>query len=157
MLNPFHDLGVKVNRTVKAMVLASAAGAAGVAALFFFTLGAFLWLSGVYDTTTASLAVGGAYAVVAIGAAVAIAVMRRRQARARAAEQKAAPQWWSDPMVLTTGVEVLRVLGRGKTLPLALAAVVAGFALSGALSSRQSRPASRPKPNGSGTFPNAGH
>ena len=152
MFNPFHELGAKVGRTVRAMILACAAGAAGIAALFFFSLGAFLWLRELYGTVNASLALGGAYTFVAIVAVVAILVVRRRHP-APEPPQKPMPQWWADPMMLTAGVEVLKLVGRRRTLPLALAAVLAGFALSSVLTSRSDPSPPRPRSNGSGTDP----
>ncbi|HWM48236.1 MAG TPA: hypothetical protein VNR11_15130 [Xanthobacteraceae bacterium] len=155
MFNPFHELGAKVGRTVRAMILACAAGAAGIAALFFFSLGAFLWLRELYGTVPASLALGGAYTFVAIVAAVAILVVRHRHPAPEPPAQKPMPQWWADPMMLTAGVEVLKLVGRRRTLPLALAAVLAGFALSSFLTSRSDPPPPRPRSNGSGTDPHA--
>jgi hypothetical protein len=165
--NPFSEIGSRINRTLKAMVLAAAAGAAGVTALFFICLGAFLWLREVYGTINASLALGSFFSFLAFVALISAVVMRRRPTalrEARPAETRAAPrpapaQWWTDPMILTTAVQVVRTLGGRRTLPLTLAAVLAGFALSGAFSRRRSpsspAPRPRPKPNGSGTFSDA--
>jgi hypothetical protein len=163
--NPFSEIGARINRTLKAMVLAAAAGAAGVTALFFLCLGAFLWLREVYGTINASLTLGGFFAFLALATLISAVVMRGRStalrkarlAETRAAPQPAATQWWMDPMILTTAVQVVRTLGGRRTLPLTLAAVLAGFALSGAFSKRRSpsSPSPRPKPNGSGTFSDA--
>lgn len=155
--NPLSQLGDKISRTLRSMVLAAAAGAAGVAALFFFSLAGFLWLQQIYGTINASLAVGGAYAIAAVAALIAVVVLQRTPAEApRATAAASQPQWWADPIVLTTGIQVLRILGRGRALPIALAAVLAGFMLGGSVSKRQKTPAApRPKPNGRGTFDEA--
>jgi hypothetical protein len=163
--NPFSDIGNKINRTLKAMVLAAAAGAAGVAALFFLSLGAFLWLRELYGTIAATLSLGGVFATIALVAALTAFLLRRRPAQKQepraTSERQTAPaaqsQWWTDPVLLTTGVQVLRMLGGRRTLPLTIAALVAGFALSGAWSKRKAPMPRRAKPNGSGTFSDAPH
>lgn len=155
--NPLNQLGDKVNRTLRSMVLAAAAGAAAVAARFFFSLAGFLWLQQIYGTIRASLVVGGAYAVAAVAALIAVLIVQRRAPAEthRAAAAAAPPQWWADPVVLTTGIEVLRILGRGRTIPIALAGVLAGFVFGGSVSKRQKAPPPRSKPNGRGTFDDA--
>jgi hypothetical protein len=88
--NPFSDIGNKINRTLKAMVLAAAAGAAGVAALFFLSLGAFLWLRELYGTIAATLSLGGVFATIALVAALTAFLLRRRPAQTR--ETRSAPE-----------------------------------------------------------------
>lgn len=158
LFNPLSQLGDKVNRTLRSMVLAAAAGAAGVAALFFFSLAGFLWLQQIYGTIHASLAVGCAYALVAVVALIAVLVLQRKapvEVR-QATAATTSPQWWADPVVLTTGIEVLRIIGRGRTIPVALAGVLAGFMVGGSISKRQKgAPPPRSKPNGRGTFDEA--
>jgi hypothetical protein len=138
-------------------VLAAAAGAAGVAALFFFSLGGFLWLQQTYGTINASLVIGGAYALLAVIASVAVLVSqgRRTAAPRAAAAATATPQWWADPVLLTTGIEVVRLLGRRSVLPLAIAAVLAGFVFSSSAAKRQKPSPPGAKPNGRGTFEDA--
>jgi hypothetical protein len=153
--NPLSDIGAKVNRTLRSMVLAAAAGAAAVAALFFFSLGGFLWLQQTYGTINASLVIGGAYALLAVIASVAVLISQHRKPAERPTAAAAAPQWWADPVMLTTGIEVLRMLGRRSTLPLAIAAVLAGFVFGGSVSKRQKPSSPRAKPNGRGTFEDA--
>jgi hypothetical protein len=161
VFNPLQEIGAKVNRTVRAMVLAAAAGAAGVSALFFFSLGLFLWLQQEYGTISASLALGGGYAFFALVALVSVLVLTHAPApkhEPRAAAPPPQQQWWADPVLLTTGLQVLRSLGRRSTLPLAIAAIVAGFVFGDSVLQRQkSPPPSRGKPNGRGTFPDARH
>lgn len=171
MPNPFTEISARINRTLRMMVLAAAGAAAAMTALFFLILGLFLWLREVYGTTTASLALGGAFAFIAFVAFVSVFLMQRRAAtareEARAAQLRAAAQaaqfsgapWWADPTLLTTGAQVLRTLGGRRTLPLTLAAVLAGVALGGAWARRHpSSPApARGKPNGSGTFSEVRH
>jgi hypothetical protein len=167
--NPLTEVRAKVNQTIRGMILAAAAGAAGVAALFFFSLGGFLWLQQMYGTINASVALGGAYGALALVALIGVMVSQRSTRPAARPQPVAAtaaappPQpWWLDPILLTTGLQVLRSFGRRSTLPLAIAAVAAGFVFGGALTRHQKPAPSRPqppyprsKPNGKGTFPDA--
>jgi hypothetical protein len=142
------------------MILAAAAGAAAVAALFFFSLGLFLWLQQIYGTIEASLALGGGYAAIALIAVVGVLVLRRSrpaQPRPTATATQQQQQWWADPMMLTTGIQVLRIIGRRRMLPLALAAVAAGFLFGDSIKRQGKPPQARPKPNGRGTFTEARH
>jgi hypothetical protein len=161
VFNPLNEIGARINRTMRAMVLAAAAGAAAVTALFFFSLGLFLWLQQEYGTINASLALGGGYAFIALVALVSVLVRthsRPPRHEARPAAPSPQPQWWADPVLLTTGLQVLRSLGRRSTLPLAIAAIVAGFVFGDSVWQRQkSPPPSRSKANGRGTFPDARH
>jgi len=156
--NPLSEIGAKINRTLRSMVLAAAAGAAGVAALFFFSLGLFLWLQQSYGTINASLALGGGYSVIALVALIAILIIQRHAPERRApatAAASAQPQWWTNPMVLTSGLQVFRILGARRIVPLALMAILAGFVFSEATSKRPDPQGPRPKPNGKGTFADA--
>jgi len=159
VFNPLNEIGARINRTMRAMVLAAAAGAAGVSALFFLSLGSFLWLQQEYGTINASLALGGGYAFIALIALVAVLVLTHAPQPAHEARPAAPPaqaQWWADPVLLSTGLQVLRSLGRRRTLPLAIAAIVAGFVFGDSVLQRQKRPPPpRAKPNGRGTFPDA--
>jgi hypothetical protein len=157
--NPLSEIGAKINRTFRAMILAAAAGAAGVAALFFLSLGLFLWLQQIYGTIPASLALGGGYAALALIALIGVLIaQRQRPVAARpAAAATQQQQWWADPVMLTTGIQVLRIIGRRRMLPLAIAAVVAGFMFGDSIKRQAKPPPQRAKPNGRGTFEEARH
>jgi hypothetical protein len=69
----------------------------------------------------ACLVLGGIFLLIIIIAAIAFANLRRRRAqRARLARANAAAQWWRDPAVIATGLQIARTLGIGRTLPLVL-------------------------------------
>jgi hypothetical protein len=161
--NPLSEIGAKINRTFRAMILAAAAGAAGVAALFFFSLGLFLWLQQIYGTVQASLALGGGYTALALIALVGVLIVQRQRPvtvrpAAAAAATPQQQQWWADPVMLTTGLQVLRIIGRRRMLPLAIAAVVAGFVFGDSVKRYKKPPQpQRAKPNGKGTFDEARH
>ncbi|MBV9560307.1 MAG: hypothetical protein JOY90_07575 [Bradyrhizobium sp.] len=111
---------------------AAAAGAAAITALLFFTIALFVWLRESYGTVEACLALGLIYLVVALAALAAVFVLQRRHPEPPPAPKKAAPQWWQDPMILTTGLEAARILGPRKAVTLAaVAAFVVGFFVTG--------------------------
>jgi hypothetical protein len=64
---------------------------------------------------------GGIFLLIMNIAAIVCANVRRRRAqRARLARANAAAQWWRDPAVIATGLQVGRTLGAGRALPLVL-------------------------------------
>jgi hypothetical protein len=62
------------------------------------------------------------------------ALMREAEARALKAEaekKNAQGSWWQDPAMLVTGLQIVRMIGIKKMLPvLAVGAVIAGVAMS---------------------------
>ncbi len=142
-MNPLADFGDKVERTMKMAVFAAAAGAAGVAALFFFSVGIFVWIAEAYGTPEACLVLGVIY-IVLMGVAAGCLVSLRRRAPAPLKEPPK-PQWWQDPRVVAGGLELLRALGPRKLVPLAALAAAAGFLLA-APSSPRKRPSPPPPP-----------
>jgi len=72
--NLFGEVSNRVDRVFKSMIFAAAAGASAIAALFFFSLAAFLLLQVWYGTLWASVIMGGAYALIALVALIAVLV-----------------------------------------------------------------------------------
>jgi hypothetical protein len=136
----------RLDRTLKQLTCATIAVAAAAIALFFFSLSAFVFMNERYGTIIASLALGGAYPVPALAALIWLGILRRKQ-RKEAADQAAAVSpagLLQDPIVVSTGLEVLRVLGSRKAAPL-VAVLLAGGLIAA------SRLSSKPKPSRSGS------
>ena len=108
----------RLDRTLKHLICETVAGAAAAVALFFFTLAAYLLLEDRYGAVIASLVLGGIYLVVVLAALVWLRLMRRREADQDAAVSAA--QFLQDPLIVSTGLEVLRALGSRKAAPLAV-------------------------------------
>lgn len=108
------------------------AAAASSAALIFFTIAAYVWLSQRYDSLTAALTLAGIYLVLALIAVTVLVIVRRREierAKRELAARARAPSFWQDPRVLAAGVEIGRMIGWKKTVPLAaLGLFAAGIA-----------------------------
>jgi uncharacterized membrane protein len=117
-----NTLRGRLDRTLKQLIFEMIAGAAIVIALFFFSLAAFDSLSERYNAVVASLVLGGAYLILAAATLISLLIWLRIVRRREEAAQGAAigiAQLWQDPVVVSTGLQVLRALGSRKGSPLA--------------------------------------
>lgn len=142
MFSGFIDeFRVRLDLTLKAVIAGAIFAFALVAAFVSGLVVLFLWTLQTYGVMAAWGALGVVFGVIALAALVLLLVAgRKRRALAREAEQRLAkaeaekkrqPEWWQDPTILLTGVQIARTLGVRRLLPvLAIGAVVAGFALS---------------------------
>ncbi len=135
------EFKVRLDLTLKAMIAGAIFAFAGVAAFASALVVLFLWTMQTYGVMHAWGAVAAVFGTIALIALIPLlASGRKRRALARAAEQRIAkaeaekeqkPDWWQDPAMLLTGLQIVRTLGVRRLLPiLALGAVVAGFAMS---------------------------
>jgi hypothetical protein len=120
----------KIDAAIRTVVYGSIAAAAGVAAFFFLAIAAFLWTQQHYDTIVASGAAAGLFLLVALVALTVLAISRRRAMRAVKAEEEAAsasslPAWLAEPATLLMALQIVRSVGLGRLVPLALAAITA--------------------------------
>ena len=111
-------------------------------AIVFLCISAYDWLSRRYDSLTAGLIMAGAFAGIAIIAAVVGAVIRSRtRQRAifeRAQRQNEPPAWLLDPKVLGTAMDIGRSIGWSRIVPIA----VLGFLAAQWARERRDRPKS---------------
>ncbi len=116
----------RIDAAVRAIVYGSIAAAAGMAAFLFLAIAAFLWTQQHYDTIIASGAVGGLFLLVVLIALFALAISRRRAAKAkRESSANAVPAWLADPAILLTVIQIVRSIKLGKLIPIALAGAAA--------------------------------
>jgi len=127
------DLKDRFDGAVKTVAFAAAAGAAGVAALFFFLVALFLWAQQQYGTITATLVLAIVFLVVALAALTVVWILRQRAAereRQRAQRaRKSAPQWWADPLVMTTVLDVVKTVGNKRLVAVLIGACIVGSVL----------------------------
>jgi hypothetical protein len=119
-----------INVAIRTAVYGSIAAAAGSAAFFFLVIAAFLWTQQHYDTIVACGVGGGLFLLVAVVALTVLAISRRRAMKAVKAEQEATaantlPAWLADPATLLMALQMVRSVGLGRLVPLALAAITA--------------------------------
>jgi hypothetical protein len=122
-----------VANTLKMAGWGAAIAIAALVAMFFFSLAAFIWAQDSYGTIVACFGLGAFYAVVACATLIAVAVVQRRAAERL--PPKSTSQWWADPVVIATGIELVRIVGIRRIVP----AVAVGVALFAALQSRPGR------------------
>jgi len=135
------DFKVRLDLTLKAMIAGAIFAAAGVAAFACGLIVLFLWTMETYGVIYAWGAIACAFGAIALLALIPLLLSgRRSRAIARAAERRAVeaeaernrnPEWWQDPAILLTGLQVARTIGLRRLLPiLAVGAVIAGVAIS---------------------------
>jgi hypothetical protein len=127
------DLKESTGRTLRLAYLAAAVVVALLVTLAFLCAAAFVYLRQEYGTIEACLAGALAFFVVAMIVAVIYKVVKNR-AKARAAERtKSALQAaLADPMLVATGIQLIRAIGVKRLIPIL---AVAGVAL-GVLANR---------------------
>lgn len=126
----------RIDAVVQMIVYGSIAAAAGVAAFLFFVVAAFLWMQQHYDTTIACGAAGGLFLLAALIALLTLAFFRHRAAKVkRESSANALPAWQIDPAILVTAIQIVRMIGVGKLIRIAIAGVAA-FGAAGFMAKR---------------------
>jgi hypothetical protein len=123
----YFALNAQVRTGLSAAVLTSGivAAAAGVGAAVFLLVALFVWLTQLYGTLIAAVALGCAFALIAL-IAVAVCLMTRRRNMERARLELAARgSNWFDPRLVTVGVQVAQQIGWRRLVALAGAALLA--------------------------------
>jgi hypothetical protein len=113
----------KLDRTFKLLICLTLGAIAAAIALFFLSLAAFTSISETHSVVVASLVLGGLYSAVAAAILLWLLIwlrLARRKEEAKQAAAGAAPLW-QDPIIVATGLQVLRALGSRKTSPLIMA------------------------------------
>jgi hypothetical protein len=142
------EFRVRLDLTLKSIVAGAVVAFAGTAAFICGLVVLFLWMLQTYGLIYAWASVTAVFGVIALIALIPfVSANRRRSAIARKVEarvakaeaeraEKKAPDWWQDPAMLLTGLQLARTIGFKRLLPVfAIGAVAAGYLLS-----RQSQP-----------------
>jgi len=125
IVDEFRDAA---SSAIRQASLLSAVALALVIAAGFLCAAAFVFVLQNYGPIAACLALAALFLLIAAIAAITYAV-RKRQIAARARRQRAkAAQLLADPVVLTTGLQLVRAVGLKRLIPLlALGGVALGF------------------------------
>lgn len=119
----------QINSVIRTVIFGVIAAAAGTTAFLFAVIAAFLWAQQRYDTIVASGVACGIFLAVALIALIVLFVSRRRaekrKQRAEAAAANAPPAWLTDPAVLLTAASIVRTIGIGRLIPIALTGIAA--------------------------------
>ncbi len=141
MFSSFMDeFRVRLDLTLKSLIAGAILAFAGVAAFVCGLVVLFLWTLQTYGVMQAWAAVAAVFGAIALLALIMLlGASRKRRTLAREAElrlaqaqaeKKRQPDWWQDPTILLTGLQIARTIGFRRLLPiLAVGAVVAGFAI----------------------------
>ena len=113
-----------------------------------FSLAAFAFISERYGTIIAALVLGGVYLVLAVAALIWLGIIRRNERReaANRAAAVGAAGLLQDPLVVSTGLEVLRALGSRKAAPLVAVLLAGGLIVASRFNAK-----SKPSQSGSNT------
>jgi hypothetical protein len=120
------NLKAKTGFSAAPVYWAAAAALALLAALAFLSLTAFIWLTELYGALVAAAIMSGAFLALAIVAALVAVLIRRRTAR-RAQRMLAAqpPGPRLDPRIIPIALEISRILGWKKIVPIAIVGILA--------------------------------
>ena len=122
----YFALNAQVRTGVSGWVLVLAIIAAAVV---FLLVAAFVWLADVYDSLTAGVVLGCAFALIALIALVACLMTRRRNMeRARLELAARSNTSWLDPKLVAVGVQIGQAIGWRRLAALGALAVLAGAA-----------------------------
>jgi len=125
----YFALNAQVRTGVSGGVLlwALIAAAAAVVAAGFLLVAAFVWLADRYDSLTAGVVLGCAFALIALIALLACLMIRRRNMeRARLELAARSSTSWLDPKLVAVGVQIGQAIGWRRLASLAALAVLAG-------------------------------
>jgi heme/copper-type cytochrome/quinol oxidase subunit 2 len=141
----------QIDAIIRTAILGAIAAAAGMTAFLFAVVAAFLWAQQRYDTIVAALTAGGIFLLAALIALIWLFVARRRAERRRKRrEAKAAasapPSWLTDPAMLIAAAQVVRTVGLGRLIPIALTGLAA-FGAAGVMGSRSAAKERKAAPN----------
>ena len=134
------DQKAKVAGAAREFAYFVAATGAGILALFFLCFALFIWLRETYGTITACLVLASVFIILTATTLAAGWMSRKRSLESLENRQRASPQWWTDPVVISTVLAVVRTVGaRRVAMPLVIG---------GILGSLISNPTRRTKSNG---------
>lgn len=102
-----------------------------VLAFMFFLYAAFVWIERSYGTLDAALLLGTLFIVVASAILVVALILRRRERNRR--RRVSAWQGLNDPAIIAAGLELVRIVGVRRIIPV----VALGAAILGALESNR--------------------
>lgn len=127
MLRLIDDIKASTGAAVRQTALATVAVAAFLVALAFLCAGGFIVLRDQYGIVVACLAGAGLFLVVAL-IVIGIHMARKRRIEQRAAERAKSTghALLADPVMLETGIQIVRAIGAKRLLPIL---AVGGLAL----------------------------
>jgi hypothetical protein len=97
-----------------------------VVAFVFFVMAAFVWAEQHYGTVEAALLLGAIFLLIAGSILLAAWVYHRRSREHEQVATASSPPLWKDPAILSVGIELVRIVGIRRIIPvIALGAAIA--------------------------------
>jgi hypothetical protein len=134
------DAKTKFATLLQTAMWAAVAAGASFAGFLFFVIALFIWTANEYDTVTACLTLGVLFAAIGIIAATVVVVIRRREAVRHRESRAAARPLWLDPIIVATGLDIMRLLGRRRATLFMIGALATTWLLSAQSRANQSTP-----------------
>jgi len=133
LAGPLADFKARLNVSLRAATWGAITALAGAVAILFFCIALFTWLAQQYGSITAGLVLGGIFLLIMLTAGVTCMAIRRKRVKLRAREAAAGSNWWQDPALVLTALQITRMIGVRRLVPIA---IVGGIAM-GLLSSQK--------------------
>lgn len=136
LAGPLAELKARLDVSLRAAAWGAVAALAGVVAMLFFCIALFAWLAQQYGSITAGLVIGGIFLLITLTTGVVCMTVRRKRVKTRASEAAAGSNCWQDPALLLTGLQIARMIGVRRLLPIAIVGGIAAGLLSSQKSSK---------------------
>ena len=131
LAGPLADFKARVNVALRTAAWAAVAAFAGAVAVLFFCVALFAWLAQQYGSITSGLVLGGIFLLLALITGVICMAVRRKRTRTQARQAAAGSNWWQDPALLLAGLQIVRMIGVRRIVPIAIIGGIAAGILSG--------------------------
>jgi Ca2+/Na+ antiporter len=131
LAGPLAELKARLDASLRVAAWGAVATLASVVALLFFCVAFFTWLAQQYGPITAGLVLGGIFLLITLITGVICMAVRRKRVKTRVKEASAGSTWWQDPALLLTGLQIARMIGVRRLVPIAIIGGIAAGLLGG--------------------------
>ncbi|MBF8254011.1 MAG: hypothetical protein HW373_706 [Deltaproteobacteria bacterium] len=131
LAGPIADFKARLNVSLRAAAWGAVAALAGAVAVLFFCIAVFAWLAQQYGSITAGLVLGGIFLLITLTTGVTCIAIRRKRVISRAREAATGSKWWQDPALLLAGLQIARMIGVRRLVPIAIVGGIAAGLFSG--------------------------
>lgn len=131
LAGPLADFKARFNLSLRAAAWGAVAALAGAVAMLFFCISLFAWLAQQYGSITAGLVLGGIFLLIMLTTGITCIMIRRKRLRSQAREAATGSKWWQDPALVLTGLEITRMIGVRRLVPIAIVGGIAAGLLAG--------------------------
>ena len=131
LAGPLADFKARLNVSLRATAWGAVAALAGAVAVLFFCIALFAWLAQKYGSIMAGLVLGGIFLLIMLTTGITCMAIRRKRVRLRVREATSGSNWWQDPALVLTALQIARMIGVRRLVPIAIVGGIAAGLLSG--------------------------